>query len=191
MVEDYPLIPASSVLQNSELFKLKSLMLLNCPRSSKNVKAKNFNYKQKDRAGRTSRKTIFEVYEEFPNYLGYYFRELYRSTMQELFEQGRIEDPTALCENEQDSETVLPEMAQKGIDDNKTHVTQSMQGLYYMNSVKQTDEYLKLKYRLPETTKSKLAIFDMDETLIHCIPDRKLRSGAAGCDTKETDALLK
>jgi CTD nuclear envelope phosphatase 1 len=68
-------------------------------------------------------------------------------------------------------------------------VTQSMQGLYYMNSVKPPNDYL--QYRLPETNRSKLAIFDMDETLIHCIPDRKVRSDTGSSDMKQTDVLLK
>jgi hypothetical protein len=189
MIEDYPLVPCTSVLQNSELFKLKSIMNLDNSRASKKMYAKHFSYKQNNNKNRTTRKTIFEAYEEFPDYLGYYFRELYRSTIEELYDQGRIEDPSNLYENEQDLNTVLPGMTQKGIDDNKTHVTQSMQGLYYMNSVKPPNDYL--QYRLPETNRSKLAIFDMDETLIHCIPDRKVRSDTGSSDMKQTDVLLK
>ena len=58
-------------------------------------------------------------------------------------------------------------MSTKMVDENKTHVTQSMQGLYYMNSIKATNAYKDHKKLLPKTDKKKLAIFDMDETLIH------------------------
>ena len=67
-------------------------------------------------------------------------------------------------------------MSDKLTDDNKTHVTQSMQGLYYINSIKPTDAYRKKKKLLPKTNMTKLAIFDMDETLIHCVPERIMQS---------------
>jgi len=58
-------------------------------------------------------------------------------------------------------------LTEKISDDNKTHATQPMQGLYYTNTITPTDSYKSQKVTLPKTDKKKLAIFDMDETLIH------------------------
>jgi RNA polymerase II subunit A small phosphatase-like protein len=66
-----------------------------------------------------------------------------------------------------------------------------MQGLHYINSVPAGDEYMTKKFTLPKTEKTKLAIFDMDETLIHCIPDRHLHSDTGSSAIKQTDVVLK
>jgi CTD small phosphatase-like protein 2 len=66
-----------------------------------------------------------------------------------------------------------------------------MQGFYYMNSVKPPTDYRHLLKRLPYTEKSKLAIFDMDETLIHCIPDIKiLQSDTGSSGNRPVDVQL-
>ena len=182
--EDSPLCPAKSVLENTEIFKQKSHHRNENPENgSHTTKAKyskNYTFGQrfgvlknpphaKYQSDMALNKQPFYTFESYPKYLGYYFREIYRSTIKDLYEQRRIKDMAYYLGNDEvsDEDTVLPDLTDKQVDDNKTHVTQSMQGLYYMNSVRQGDDYKKLKKMLPPTNKTKLAIFDMDETLIH------------------------
>jgi len=59
---------------------------------------------------------------------------------------------------------------------NNPHIKECMQGIAY---VQDTDldpldqSYKSRKVRLPESDKKKLAVFDMDETLIHCLGSQK------------------
>jgi len=183
--EDSPLCPASSVLKDGTLFKDSKFKLgENLWRENIDKKSKNDHESQRSDNAKKSKlqktrslkvldKKPFKSYNCYPNYLGFYFREIYRNTVKELYENSRLSNSQLYFNNNKfEDPDQLPKMYQKMIDDNKTHVTQSMQGLYYCNTVKKTDGYKKLKYELPRTNKTKLAIFDMDETLIHWIPDR-------------------
>lgn len=181
-VDDSPLTPAMSVLNNAELFKNKDMNRLNSPRAKVETTTKSFvkDYQGKDKVTKhkflkfekhKSQRNVygsnFLSFEPYPNYLGYYFRECFRSTLKDLREQeGNKLKQYSSCDSSED-EDCLPKMSKKLVDDNKTHVTQSMQGLHYVCYVNSTDAYKSQKKRLPPTTKSKLAIFDMDETLIH------------------------
>ena len=170
LMEDSPLVPSISFLHSSDLFKPKGYKRID---SGGEVKGKGYSkrFSRHQRFGSFNKSfnpNSYFDFEPFPSYLGFYFREIYRTTLQELLQQNRgIRTKLGPLEKNEDENVDLPEMSKKALDDNKTHVTQSMQSLYYMNSIKPTDAYKSLKKILPKTTKKKLAIFDMDETLIH------------------------
>lgn len=117
-------------------------------------------------------------YNDFPMYFGYYFREAYRTAVSNLMKLNLMasekmimlmDDPqTFVIENE----IFLPKVANKFTEKNQKHVINSLQGLSYWNSYIQEDSkcYKTRKVRLPFTECTKLAIFDLDETLIHCLP---------------------
>jgi Dullard-like phosphatase family protein len=82
-----------------------------------------------------------------------------------------------------EDEIFLPEMSLFQIDQQKKHVIASLQNVHYFDSWKMDDnDYKTKKVYLPKK-KSKLVVFDMDETLIHALPPYK-----ALCDKKLTDA---
>jgi Dullard-like phosphatase family protein len=203
--EDFPHSPATSVLKDATIFDKNGM---NKKKSSfgdrkRAASPKDYTNFDKHKDQRKSRlhknksivsvdKKPFKNYEHYPTYLGYYFRELFKSTVKELHSQNKINNVDQYLDDKlYESNVDLPELTDKIIDDNKTHVTQSMQGLYYMNTVAKTDAYKHLKKTLPPTNKKKLAIFDMDETLIHCIPDREPQSDTGSSRNKETDVMLK
>jgi hypothetical protein len=114
-------------------------------------------------------------YYDFPMYFGYYFRETYRNAINDLMKSGLLNseklinlmnDPqTLVIENE----IFLPDVAKRFEERHQTHVVNSLQGLSYCNSyVRENSEcYKERKVKLPFTRCTKLAIFDLDETLIH------------------------
>ena len=68
------------------------------------------------------------------------------------------------------------------IDLHKRHFLQTVQGLQtIMRSITITDEADTCKVELPPTDRKKLVVFDMDETLIHCVDD---------IEAEETDVVL-
>lgn len=73
-----------------------------------------------------------------------------------------------------DDEIFLPEMEHKIIDQNTLHVSQSIQGLNYNSCLRYSEDYKTKKVRLPTSKCKKLAVFDMDETLVHCLPPLQL-----------------
>ena len=151
----------------------------------------NANKQTKNKQLSKSHVESFPYIETYPQYLGYYFREVYRSTLKNLKENDKKNEFGGYPTEDSEDDTKLPMLTKKQIDDNKTHVTQSIQGLHYINSIKSGNDYHSKKVTLPKTNRSKLAIFDMDETLIHCVPDRKLRSDTGSSDMKQTDVVLK
>ena len=122
-------------------------------------------------------------FNDFPMYLGYYFREAYRNAVSGLVKCDYVKSDQMLklLNDSQtfviEDEIFLPDMSSYLIEQNQLHVTNSLQGLSYINSmVQDTNNYKSRKVRLPKTTKSKLAVFDLDETLIHCIPYAKYKA---------------
>ena len=197
--EDSHCVPASSVLQYTDLFKNKDYKRLNNINNGKRNKNINKTHiDQKDRfeifktnklVNRTQQNDVEKEQElnsqDIANmYLGFYFRQAYRNTVKELKDNNELRLSTISEDNIVEDENLLLNMTQKLIDDNKTHVTQSMQGLHYINSIVMGDEYKHNKVTLPPSDKTKLAIFDMDETLIHCIPDRQPMSDTGSSDIK-------
>lgn len=203
--EELPSVPIISVMNNSEAFKFAKLSKINLQSDKNKVNlsiAKSYLAGQKLMQGNINKPTknkqlsksqieSFHSIETYPQYLGYYFREVYRSTLKNLKENDRRNEYSGYPSEDSEDDTKLPMLTKKQIDDNKTHVTQSIQGLHYMNSIKPTEDYKSKKVTLPKTNRTKLAIFDMDETLIHCVPDRKLRSDTGSSDMKPTDVVLK
>lgn len=193
-VEDSPLVPSTSFVLSSDLFKPKGYKLLS---SLKTVKNKFYwnQYERKQRFGKLNKDADIQEYhdfEPFPNYLGFYFREIYRNTVLEIRNfNNNVQPKLDKIEENCDKNTILPDMSDKLTDDNKTHVTQSMQGLYYISSISSTDAYMKKKKFLPKTKMKKLAIFDMDETLIHWVPERIRPSDIEKSGVQKTDLLLK
>lgn len=202
--EDSPHCPATSVLKDATIFDKHGMNKKKISNDNKkSTYPKDYTNSVKSKDLRKSKlhknksmvcfdKKPFKSFDDHPTYLGYYFRELFRSTVKELHSQGKIRDVEEYVNDElHEPDVDLPEMTDKMIDDNKTHVTQSMQGLYYMNTVKSSDAYKHLKKTLPPTNKRKLAIFDMDETLIHWVPDKEPQSDTGSSGNKETDVMLK
>lgn len=179
--EELPNLPVISIMNNSETFKFAKLSKINYQlnkNNSNSLIAKNYKASQRlmqDSANRPiknkqlskSQIESFHSIETYPQYLGYYFREVYRSTLKNLKEHDLRKEYSGYPSEDSEDDTQLPMLTKRQIDDNKTHVTQSIQGLHYMNSVKPTDDYVFKKVTLPKTNRTKLAIFDMDETLIH------------------------
>lgn len=181
-MEDTLLAPPINPVKNSDIFHahrgLGDLKLIKSNKTNSSGYAKNYafaqrfgklrkNLHEKQKSFSAAPYEPFNSFDEYPCYLGYYFREIYRSTIKNLKQEGKKGEYTEYPSEDSEEDTKLPEMTQKQIDDNKTHVTQSMQGLHYMNSVKAGNGYESKKVILPSTTRTKLAIFDMDETLIH------------------------
>ncbi|CAI2378384.1 unnamed protein product [Moneuplotes crassus] len=191
-MEDYPLTHTMEILSSKEVFKPKGMKKVDL--EDKNEVAYSKDLIKNQRFGKLNKHAdviSYEDHEAFPDYPGFYFREIYRNTAIELLEQGEnldveLTDYVRNC----DEESVIPELSDKIVDDNKTHATQSMQGLYYVNTIQPTDAYISQKVTLPPTDKKKLAIFDMDETLIHCVFDRGVVSNTNE-GPKKTDAMLK
>jgi hypothetical protein len=51
----------------------------------------------------------------------------------------------------------------------RIHLLDSLQALQYLKNIHIPDDYPKLKFQVPEG--KRLLVFDMDETLIHCVDD--------------------
>ena len=103
---------------------------------------------------------------------GHYYRDLFEETK---VKRGSIADITMFRE-EDVTETGL-EMVETPclVEQQKDHMVAMMQGLAYVSDL-DLDSMADYKFRtvtLPPTHKKKLAIFDMDETLIHCLGSTK------------------
>jgi len=143
--EDKHLSPALSVLANVQLFvqkdKKKSTLKELDSGSTGRRKANKSN--ANDNINTLQVISINDITFEIAfNYLGFYFREAYRNTIRELKDKAvRVSDLSEY--DSSDEEALITKLSQKFIDDNKTHVTQSMQGLHYFNSITMNNsEYL-------------------------------------------------
>ena len=109
-----------------------------------------------------------------------------------MFEDDEEELGKRLEKMNLDSE-ILPEMSEKLQENNKAHVIASLQGLSYCKSVKvpSEEESMRRKVELPKPRRNqkKLVIFDMDETLIHCLPSQSDTGSSE--ETVEPDVVLK
>ena len=118
-------------------------------------------------------------YSDFPMYFGYYFRESYRNAVDDLIKSGMAESSkmVGLLDDPQtfviEDEIFLPNLSESQKDQQLKHVVASLQNIHYLNSWEiGHNSYKSLKVRVPKR-KSKLLVLDMDETLIHAIPDTK------------------
>ncbi|CAI2375341.1 unnamed protein product [Moneuplotes crassus] len=191
-MEDLPLTPTMSVLSPTDMFNPTGLKKVEVQAKAEVKYSRDFVRNQ--RFGRLNKHAdivSYENHEIFPDYPGYYFREIYRNTALELLESNQKLD-VELTDHERncDNDSVIPELTDRIVDDNKVHATQSMQGLYYINTLQPTDAYKDQKVTLPPTDKKKLAVFDMDETLIHCVFDRAALAKKTNGIGK-TDVMLK
>ncbi|CAI2379116.1 unnamed protein product [Moneuplotes crassus] len=112
---------------------------------------------------------------DFPMYIGYYFRESFRNSIgnfqgtKNLIIKKFLENPKVI---QIEKDIFLPEKVLAYKDLNQKHVIHSLQGLSCCNGFLNGPdcEYKSRKVTLPHTNRKKLAVFDMDETLIHCVP---------------------
>lgn len=75
---------------------------------------------------------------------------------------------------------------------NKMHVVECIRGLDFLNHVGDPnliDDYKAKKVSIPRH-KGKLLIFDLDETLVHCVPDEMLVFDEAGICVSDTDTKM-
>lgn len=146
-----------------------------------------------------SQETLLESIQlpEYPEYLGYYFRKWYKENtiVEETNDNISSISDNLISEwdngidngNQWETHTepqilkldrnldspFLPSLPKEWLDIHNTHVIESLQEYQYLNDLKTP---LNPPNILPEDkispiTDKKLLIFDMDETLIHCIPD--------------------
>lgn len=69
-------------------------------------------------------------------------------------------------------------------------VKQSLQGLLWFSEMDLDHKWRPKKTRLPYTEKSKLAIFDLDETLVHWISDYDFDQNIATRQLEPADTIL-
>ena len=71
----------------------------------------------------------------------------------------------------------------------KRHVLECMRGLSYVNGVVKWENYRKKKVNVPNTS-NKLAVFDLDETLIHTLNDDEVDSDSDGPSDSKYDVKV-
>ena len=89
-------------------------------------------------------------------------------------------------------EDVIPDQPESITENNNAHVIASLQGLSYARGVKRPtdEEAFARRVKLPRNPENKpLAIFDMDETLIHCLPT--VSETGSSAQENETDVVLR
>jgi len=89
-------------------------------------------------------------------------------------EQTPVEaKPTKVMEEKKESMVTKVEQENKQQDIHKQHLIQTLQSLQYMKHVAQpSEDMIKARsVKLPFTKHKKTLIFDLDETLVHCIDD--------------------
>lgn len=113
---------------------------------------------------------------DYPMYFGYFFREIYRDSVKQIAsnQETSAEQKEKLDKEIEsfaiENELFIPEMSTFQIENHKKHVLQSLQNVSYNHGIEFVRN--KNKVTLPHTNMKKLAIFDMDETLMHTLsPD--------------------
>lgn len=123
--------------------------------------------------------------DEFPeheDYPGFYFREAYVNAVKSI--RLDVDTNSLLHPNR------LPEITQTLRDANILHVKQSMQRMNMFKTERILDNYIDKKVTLPHSSMKKLAIFDLDETLIHCIPEKGVQSDTGSSVLADADVVL-
>jgi Dullard-like phosphatase family protein len=128
--------------------------------------------------------------------MGFYFRQAYKDALQSIKKSRKEwnelfdERDDIFKEYSKENESFVPPLSAAQFELHQKHVQQSMPVLTSSELNELTEEFKALKVSLPPTTKKKLAVFDLDETLIHWIPEKDVKSDTGSSNFSESDIIL-
>ena len=109
---------------------------------------------------------------EFDPKIGYFFREAFLKTIKS--DDIHPRDRKIVAEGKElQSKVDVKDFTEIDLEESKEQVQDCLRSLDYVKSLKQSDIASSKKVNLMKR-KQKLLVFDMDETLAHCIPDEEL-----------------